>query len=80
LAVAAAAAYLLAGNSDGEKSASAGGESPAAITQVVTSTPTWVVTKIITSEPVATATATPTATDAPTPTPTATDPPTAAPT
>jgi pSer/pThr/pTyr-binding forkhead associated (FHA) protein len=80
LAVAAAAAYFLAGNSDGEKSASAGGEPPAAITQVVTSTPTWVVTKIVTSEPVATATPTPTATVAPTVSPTVTDVPTVAPT
>jgi hypothetical protein len=80
LAVAAAAAYFLAGNSDGEKSAGAGQEPPAAITEVVTSTPTWVVTKIITSEPVATATATATATVAPTVTPTATALPTVAPT
>ena len=86
LAVAAAAAYFLAGSPDGERSARAGEEPPAAITQVVTSVPTWVVTKIITSEPVATATATvaptvaPTATDLPTVAPTATDVPTAAPT
>jgi hypothetical protein len=80
LAVAAAAAYFLAGSSDGEKSASGGEKPPVAITQVVTSTPTWVVTKIIISEPAATATTTPIATDAPTSTPTATDPPTVAPT
>jgi predicted component of type VI protein secretion system len=80
LAVAAAAAFLLLGDSNGEKTSNAGEKPPAAITQVVTSAPTWVVTKIITSEPVATATATPTETAAPTVAPTATDVPTIAPT
>ena len=78
LAAAVAAAYLLLGNADGEKSSSTGGEPPAAITRVVTSAPTWVVTKIVTSEPVATATATETV--APTVAPTATRTPTIAPT
>ena len=80
LAVAAAAAFFLLGNSDRQETSSAGEKPPAAITQVVTSAPTWVGTKIITSQPVATATATPTETAAPTATPTATDLPTATPT
>ena len=70
LAVAAAAVVFLSGNSDGKSPSSGAENPPAAITQVVTSTPTWIVTKIVTSGPVAAATATPTETVAPTFTPT----------
>jgi len=81
LAIAAAAAIFLLGDSDGRQRASSDGEKPpAAITQVVTSAPTWVVTKIITSEPVATATTSPTGIAAPTVAQAATDLPAIAPT
>ena len=80
LAVAAAAVVFLLGNSDGESPSSSAEKPPAAITQVVTSTPAWVVTKIVTSEPVAMATSTPTETVAPTVTPTSTPTETPAPT